>query len=231
MTIQIGGGGGGGGGLSNATPLANGIAASGTALLASRDDHVHPSAGGGALLPTGKYVQLMGSVNAGFTPAVNREYIVGFLLAAQVIDRLAMKVNNTPDAGTQVRIGIRAGTTGLQGAIAATQTVALTGGAGWKTGVYSYSHPGGVLFISYVFQGWTTTAPSMDGGQVSSSNVGANVLLVPTAAGVDNLVDMAAGNQPWIGYQDGITSSTPDSFVQVVPAGTLVGCTIAARRG
>lgn len=114
------------------------------------------------LLPTGGYwVGLLRSTNSAAVWAKNVERMTPVLLGPQLIDELAFRVTNTPDAGAIVRLGVREDVSGHPGKPVIDVPVTVTAAA-WNSVVVKHYHPGGLFWASLTTQNWTTTGPSLD---------------------------------------------------------------------
>lgn len=190
----------------SAPPVDSGAGSAGTASTVARGDHYHPS---GVLLPSGIYVPAIWSKNTITNLTLNREYCIGFDLAPQTIDRFAFRQTTAGSAGAVVRIGIRNDSNQQPGTVAYQETVDVTGANGWKqTTALNYAHPGGILWFSWCGQGWSTTAPGVDG---TSDRMAGWVRAFATNTAFANL---QGGSDPdnIVGTQDSITGTLPSTF-------------------
>lgn len=200
----------------SAPPAANGSGSAGTASTAARGDHQHPS---GTLLPSGVFVPVVIPDNSSFTPTKNREFVIGCDLAPQTIDRLTIMLFSVGDAGAVVRVGLRSDLNLQPGPPVHEQTIAADATNGPKqTTAIGYNHPGGILWISYTAQGWTTTAPVIRGNSKLLAS------FVRPWAGASWLTLANIGTTPQlVGAMDGVTGSLPTVFT---PTGGSVGTTL-----
>lgn len=183
----------------------------------------------GVLLPTGKHTPLIASGQSLLSAAKDREVVFGFELAPQTIDRISFRLNNTPDAGAQVRVAVRADADGSIGAPVASSVSmqSLDGGPRWISATINRVHPGGVLWIAHVFQNWVTTAPELDGNQ-GAFFVPFRAVALVSAASYTALADVPTWDA-WAAWQDGITGALPSTFVHGTGFAAQ-GITLLARR-
>lgn len=191
---------------------------------------VTPAGGSsGHLLPLNKYVALKPLANDGAIPVKDREFCMGFLLAAQSIDRLSFYVSTVGEAGSVLRLGIRADADGSPGAAVVDVSTATSVGTGWKDVTVSRVHPGGILWVSWVSQAWTTTGPTIESSQ--ANGVQFSTFYGPTIipAAHRTALDFAAGNQPIVGYQDGVTGALGSTFTNAATSGQRLLSVVTRR--
>jgi hypothetical protein len=162
--------------------------------------------GNSALVPSGLWVALNGAANGQVTPTKNQEYAVPFLVGPQTINQLAFLLANTPDSGAVVRLGIRADAGGKPGAPQIDNPITVTVNA-WNSVTVNYAHPGGILWVTYTSQNWTTTGPALSTAQ-SSANSGVQI---GTGSALSTL-GWATGHGPQIGSQSGVSGALPSTF-------------------
>lgn len=198
--------------LSTDTPLAAaGAGSPGTSPQAARADHVHPAASG-VLLPSGLYVPGVRSMNNAQGLTKNRELCIGLDLAPQRLARVALAVWSAAEAFS-LRVGIRADQNLQPAAPVKEDVIAVASGStGWKeTTNLAYDHPGGILWLSIVGQGWATTAPNVRGNSPHHEP-----FIRPWAqATFLTLANMPLGEGVPLacGRQDNVTGALPATFV------------------
>jgi hypothetical protein len=200
--------------LANTAPPGNGVIASaGTSAEAARADHVHPSQSG-VLLPSGWWIPASRPQNTFGSLTLNREYCLGFDLAPQRISRIAFSKTGTPDGSPVLRVGVRADANLRPGAPATQQTiVAAAGSVDLATTDMAYDHPGGILWLSWVGQGWSATAFGL---RWAATPVG---WCRDWAASAGYLgsgsvpVNTTTGSPQSVAYQDGVSGALPTNFI------------------
>jgi hypothetical protein len=182
---------------------------------------------GGVLLPRGKYVQLGNENNLNYSMVLNREAVMGFLLAPQTIDRLGTRIRVAGGAGAVLRLGVRLDDDGSVGAPVVEGTVPADGGTGWTFLSLDYDHPGGIFWVSVTGQGWGAgVAPQI---QQAKADGPSSYLHVPGAP--RTAADWPQGNLAVAGIQDGVAGALPAGFVNAATITTdgRQGVTAARR--
>lgn len=163
-----------------------------------------PPADTGLLLPMGKYALVAAPNNGTVVPTLNTEYCYGVLLAAQLIDAMTVYLQSVGSGDSVVRLGVRADDGSEPGATVAYETsLATASGTGWKTVPFSYDHPGGIFWFSYVTQG--TTAGTFQ------HCAGVPVHFITPLAGRRATPDWTQGHWPFVASQTGVTASFPST--------------------
>jgi hypothetical protein len=164
------------------------------------------SAGALPTIPAGKYLQPLGT-NGTYNPlTLNYEFCQGILLGAQTIAEVGQSVDGTGVACT-LRVGIRADEAGLPGAVQVQGTVAVNT-SGYKMVAVNYAHPGGVLWLSFCYQG--TTAPGVQ--QINVYAISGAAWPKVTPAVLPGLT-WTATQGPAIGFQNAGAGALPATFV------------------
>lgn len=166
-----------------------------------------PSSGLWPPYPINRYTQVVPDTNALLGLTKNREYALPILISkAMTFDRIGVRFWNIGDAGTTVRLAMRADAEGQPGPVV--QQGGITPVGGWTFLAISAALSAGVHWVSVVGQGWPTNGPTIR----ASDRVGMAPLIMGGAHATASWPD---GHGPVVAVQDGITGVIPDTFVNV----------------
>lgn len=151
------------------------------------------------VLPVGLYVQASPDANGAQAATLNRELCLPVMnFDSGRLDRLAVRVGGQGTEASVIRLGLRSNDAGKPGAVVVEGTVDATT-IGWKELVLDTPIAPGLLWLSLVGQGWTTTAPTFQTAFAPG---------LPFSVGSARAaLDWAIGHSPALSFQENVTGT------------------------
>lgn len=170
------------------------------------------------VLPVGHYVMSSPSNNGAYNANLNREFCIPLLIFdTGRLDRLGCELSGLGSAGAVFRLGIRANDGGKPSRTVLAEGVVDATAGEWKEIAIDVPIKPGLLWLSIVGQGWTTTAP-----QFHTANWGPTPF--GNIAGALTTMGWARGHGPQTLMQDSVVGTLADHLT--VPQGSGVNLPI-----
>ncbi len=170
----------------------------------------------GFKIRSGRWRPMFVGANNQHTLVKDQEIVIGLLLAPQTFTGIGVSVGTAGTESAAIRLGIRAQTADSYPGAPVLDVVLPATSTGKKTTTISYTHPGGVLWLCWVAQGWTTTAPRVYACRSNAESSGSSGGGIPTFGPVDydsGMTTLIETLRPQAAMSSGVSGALPATVV------------------